>query len=110
MQIARTWTKRGRRWAGGRAWWLSLLALQITLSCASSARASCGDGLLESALETCDDGNVVAGGCSLPASGGSASAIGWLLATLIITSLLARRARPRVPRSKRRRHQHEPPR
>lgn len=40
-------------------------------------------------------------GCSVQASGGSASSLGWLLATLI-TSLLARRARPAAARAQRR--------
>jgi hypothetical protein len=100
MQIARTWTKHGRS-VGGRARWLSLLAPLVALSRVSWARASSGDAWLESALaQHGTDG----GGCGLRASG-SASVIGWLLATLIITSLLARRTRPRVPRSKRRRNE-----
>ena len=65
MSIARMWTKRWRPLAAGPVCWLWLLAPLFALSGASSARASCGDGLLESALETCDDGNVAAGdGCT----------------------------------------------
>ena len=71
---------------------------------ASACADSDGDGVAD-LLQAKHGGD--SDGCSLPASGDSASAIGWLLATLIITSLLARRARPRVPRSKRRGADHK---
>ncbi|MEY4509240.1 MAG: hypothetical protein RLZZ450_1362 [Pseudomonadota bacterium] len=42
-----------------------MLALILASCVASRAHAACGDGVVESALETCDDGNVVAGdGCT----------------------------------------------
>lgn len=42
-----------------------MLVLALALCSASRAHAACGDGALEAASETCDDGNVVAGdGCT----------------------------------------------
>jgi cysteine-rich repeat protein len=63
MLIARTWRGRAARPSRHAFWCWPLLP--VVLCTASRAHAACGDGVLESALETCDDGNVAAAdGCT----------------------------------------------